>query len=413
MKYITLCKSITVCVLCIAITGVGIVGVSASWAGQRGVEFEKWLGDFKEEAIAQGVKRRTVENNLNNIVLLEKVVELDRAQPEFVSTFWAYFNRRINSSFVKSGRSLLYKHQVLLDKIHAGYGVPPRILVALWGIETNYGGYQGKYSVIDALATLAYEGRRSELFRSELMTALRLLDLGYCDGIELEGSWAGAMGNMQFMPSVYLQYGVDATGDGRKDLWNSLPDALSSGANYLQSLGWRPGETWGREVVLPAEFDWRLTRKDHIKPVRYWASMGVLKADGSELPNSSIMGRIVLPQGRHGPAFLVYGNFNVLLSWNRSDNFALTVGLLADQLIGLPGVINGQAVKSDVLTFEQVLVMQALLKSYGYYPYEPDGIPGSGTKAAVMAFQESVGLPADGYPSLGVLDKLKAMRENN
>lgn len=370
--------------------------------------FSAWLAEFRQEAQAQGISQATLDAALGDVQLLPRVLELDRRQPEFVDTFRNYLDKRISPQRLEKGLAALVELKPLLDEVQAKYGVPASILVAFWGLETNYGGYLGNHAIPAALATLAFDPRRSDFFRRELLQALRLIDAGHVAAEDMKGSWAGAMGQVQFMPSTYLRYAVDGDGDGRKDLWNSLPDALHSAAHYLREIGWQAGQNWGREVRLPAGFDYEQASPRLKRRVRDWAQLGVRKADGTPLPDSELSGAIVLPQGHAGPAFLVYRNFEVIMNWNRSLNYALAVGHLADRFLGLPPVQGGTDADNRPLSREQVMEMQRLLADRGLNVGEVDGLPGKQTRLAIRAWQKSAGLPVDGYASANLLEQLQS-----
>ncbi|MFN3593630.1 MAG: lytic murein transglycosylase [Thiobacillaceae bacterium] len=385
-----------------------ILAASAQAQTPAGDDFQSWLAALRTEAIARGIRAETFDRALAGVQPDPRVIELDRCQPEFLEPFLDYLERRVTARRVEEGRRLLNEHRELLAAVQRRYGIPPHVLVAFWGLETNYGGFMGDFAVPVVLATLAFEPRRSQFFRAQLLDALVILDEGHVDVTAMRGSWAGAMGHMQFMPSTFRAYAVDADGDGRKDLWGSLPDAFASAANYLSRLGWRADELWGREVRLPENFDWEQARLSLTRPVSAWAAMGVTQADGSPLPNSNLQGAIVLPQGYKGPAFLVYGNFNIIMNWNRSLSYALAVGLLADRLRGLPGLQNGQAARHPRLTRQQIIELQRQLDALGFEPGEADGIPGGRTRAAIKAFQRQAGLPVDGYTSPELVARVEA-----
>ncbi len=371
-------------------------------------DFQSWLEGVRAEALARGISRPTLEAALAGIQPIERVIELDRQQPEFVDTFWNYLDRRVTPQRVGRGAALLEEHQALLGQLERRHGVPARLLVAFWGLETNYGRTLGSHPVPAALATLAYDGRRSAFFRRELLEALAILEAGHVAPQAMVGSWAGAMGQMQFMPSTFRAYAIDADGDGKKDLWGTLPDAFASAANYLAQAGWQPGETWGREVRLPADFSWQLAHLGVKKPIAAWAAMGVTRADGSPLPSADMAGAILLPQGHAGPAFMVYRNFEIILAWNRSVSYALAVGHLADRIAGLPPLANGREADNRRLSREQILELQQRLVALGFDLGEADGVLGSRTKAAIRTYQKSAGLPADGYPSVTLLEQLQS-----
>ncbi|MCS6785424.1 MAG: lytic murein transglycosylase [Thiobacillaceae bacterium] len=368
-------------------------------ATARTEDFQTWLARLRQEAIGRGISATTFDRALMGVVPDARVVELDRRQPEFLEPFLDYLERRVTPARVEEGRRRLSELRELLASLQQRYGIPPHLLVALWGLETDYGGHLGQYAVPAALATLAYEGRRGAFFRAQLLDALAILEEGHIEPEAMRGSWAGAMGQLQFMPSTFRAYAVDADGDGRKDLWRSLPDAFASAAHYLRQLGWQTDEPWGREVRLPADFDWALASPGLTRPVSAWAALGVTQADGQPLPPSNLPAALLLPQGHKGPAFLVHTNFNLLLAWNRSHHYALAVGILADRLRGLPGLLNGQQARHPRLSRRQIIDLQRQLQALGHDAGEIDGVLGPRTRAAIRAFQRAEGLPADGYAS--------------
>ena len=382
------------------------------FAGAASANFAAWLEGVRKEALGRGISPGTLDRVLTGLQPIPRVIELDQRQPEFVEAFLDYLDRRVTPARIEEGRRQLQLQHALLTEIKSRYGIPPHILVALWGLETNYGGYLGEYPVPAALATLAFGSRRSQFFREQLFDALAILEAGHVTPEAMRGSWAGAMGHLQFMPSTFIGYAVDADGDGRKDLWRSLPDAFASAANYLRRLGWRGDELWGREVRLPEHFDWELARLDLTKPVSAWSAMGVRQADGSPLPRSELAGAIVMPQGHKGPAFLVYPNFNLIMNWNRSLSYALAVGHLSDRLRGMPELRHGQAARHERVTRQQVVDLQRQLKALGFEPGEADGVIGARTRAALRVFQRSVGLPQDGYPSPEVMARVRDVAAN-
>ncbi|MDD5389461.1 MAG: lytic murein transglycosylase [Gallionellaceae bacterium] len=373
-------------------------------------DFSSWLAQFRQEALAQGISQATLDAALADARPLPEVIERDQRQPEFFQTFWSYLDKRLSPWRIERGQALLQEHRVLLDEVQTRYGVPASILVAFWGLETNYGAYLGDFPIPVALATLAFDPRRGDFFRRELLQSLRIIEAGHVAAADMKGSWAGAMGQVQFMPSTYLRYAVDGDGDGHKNLWVSLPDAFNSAAHFLRELGWQPGEIWGREVRLPANFDWESAQPKVKKPVNVWARLGVTQADGLPLPKSDMAGAIVLPQGHAGPAFLVYRNFEVIMGWNRSLSYALAVGLLSDRLLGQPALLGGRDADNRPLSREQVMEMQRQLAARGLDVGEPDGLPGPRTRLAIRAWQKTAGLPVDGYASLGLLEQLQAAK---
>ncbi len=295
--------------------------------------FAEWLRGLRREALALGIRRETVERAVADLSPLPRVLELDRRQPEARLRFGEYRKRVVSPRRIRDGGELLVRHRALLARVARRYGVPPHILIALWGIESSYGRVTGGFRVIPALATLAWEGRRAAFFHRELLAALRILDAGHIGMGEMTGSWAGAMGQPQFMPTTFLRYAADADGDGRRDIWHSLPDVFASMANYLARLGWRRGYRWGRPVLLSRRLPDRQLGLAHRASLAEWDRRGVRRVDGGRLPSGDLLASLVLPDGRRGEAFLVYDNYRVLLGWNRSHYFALSVGLLADALV--------------------------------------------------------------------------------
>jgi membrane-bound lytic murein transglycosylase B len=297
------------------------------------MEFDAWLKAFRQEAAAKGIPAATIDASLAGVAPIPRVLELDRRQPETTLTFDDYITRVVNPGRVESGRARLQEHRDLLMRVSQAYGVQPRFIVSLWGIETDFGRLTGNFSIISALATLAYDGRRSAFFREELLNALRIVAQGHVAAQELRGSWAGAMGQSQFMPSTYLAYAVDFDGDGKADIWSSRADVFASAANYLSKVGWRGDETWGREVRLPSGFDRALVDHNKVqKPLTEWQAMGVRRLDGGDLPPRDLAASVIQPGGADGPSFLIYNNYRVLLRWNRSLYFATAVGFLADRI---------------------------------------------------------------------------------
>ena len=294
--------------------------------------FDAWVKEFRAEAIEQGISSSLIDQAFEGVVPIPRVLELDRKQPESRMTFVEYRKSIVSQKRIQRGREMMAQHHDLLNKIGQQYGVQSRFIVALWGIETNYGQNSGGYRIIDALATLAFDGRRSQYFRTELLNAFRILQGGHTSLDTMKSSWAGAMGQCQFMPSSFLQLAVDFDGDGRKDIWNTPADVFASAANYLVQSGWRGTHIWGRRAQLPAGFDSKQASLKISKPLQVWQKIGIRKRDGSDLPLAPLNASIVLPDGKGGPAYLVYHNYRVIMKWNRSTYFATSVGLLADAL---------------------------------------------------------------------------------
>lgn len=306
------------------------VGVASAQAQTQ--PFEDWLREFRADAVAQGISEPTLDSALAGVAPIPRVIELDRRQPEFTLTFQQYMDRVVSPQRVQQGRRLYAENRQQLDAIAAKYGVPAKYVVALWGIETDFGRITGGFDVVPALASLAYDGRRSGYFRKELVNALRIIDQGHISAAEMKGSWAGAMGQCQFMPSSFLKYAQDGDGDGRQDIWTNRADVFASAANYLATVGWDASIGWGRAVKLPKGFDMSLVGLDKKKSLADWAKLGIKTANGNPLPARDIPASLILAQDGKGPPFLIYDNFRTILHWNRSNLFALAAGHLADRI---------------------------------------------------------------------------------
>lgn len=368
---------------------------------------EQWAAGFSATARAAGIDEATLHAAFDNLRYLPQVVELDRAQPEFTRSVWDYLDVAVSPRRIALGRDKLIEFRSQADAAAARYGVPPAILVAIWGIESNYGGNYGSIPTIDALATLAFEGRREAWARAQLLDALKILQSGDIARADMIGSWAGAMGQTQFLPSNFLAYAVDANGDGRRDIWGNMSDVMASTANFLARSGWQAGQPWGFEVSLPQGFDFENADPQVRQSTEHWAAQGVRKADGAALPDG-FNASILLPAGAKGPAFLVGANFRVILRYNNSTSYALAVGLLAQQLAGGPGVRAPWPSDLRTLTRSELLSLQAALNDAGFDSGKPDGLMGPATRGAVRRFQISIGQPADGFPTPALLDRLLA-----
>ena len=365
--------------------------------------FKDCVSSLEDKALAEGISRSVVENELAKVKFDPRIIGYDRAQPEFTQTFSGYYHQRVTTSRIQRGRELYSQYRPLLKEITRQTGVPGRYIVAFWGMETDFGRYFGKLPVLDSLATLACDQRRSAFFTQELIAALKILDRGDVDAAQLKGSWAGALGHVQFLPSVYLRYARDADGDGRRDLWNSVPDALTSAGFFLQGLRWNAGERWGREVTLPQGFDYALANLKNRQPLDYWREKGVRTAPGGVLPDSKNEAALLVPAGHRGPAFLVYPNFNVIMGWNQSEFYALSVGILADEIIGAGPLRRSPPHDLQRLTRKTVMSLQEKLQAAEYDPGPLDGIMGPSTRNAISNFQQSQGWIADGFPHPEVL----------
>jgi len=295
--------------------------------------FEAWQAELRTEALSKGISPDVFDTAFVGLQPIKRVIELDRSQPEFTMTLDNYLSKVVSNTRVKNARHKLTEHKKVLDEVSKKFGVQSRFIVALWGIETNFGQHTGGFPVIAALATLAHDGRRSSYFRGELLNALQIIEEGHITSKNMKGSWAGAMGQSQFMPSSFLSYAYDYNGDGRRDIWTTRNDVFASIANYLSSVGWHNDMTWGREVIIPSTLNAKnLSEKKIVKRMAEWQALGVRLTDRSDLPKRDLKSRLVVPERGQGRAFLAYENYNNILKWNRSNFFAIAVGSLADQI---------------------------------------------------------------------------------
>lgn len=310
------------------------IAAISSVAQAAPLAFTDYVLNLKKEALAQGISKVTVDSAFADVRFIEHAVKLDKNQPEFKLTLDTYLPKAVPEWKVKMARRQYQDNYSLLKRIGLEYGVEPQFIVALWGIETGFGKYTGNYSLISSLSTLAYDGRREAFFKKELFAALRIIDEGHATPQTLKGSWAGAMGQVQFMPSSFLNFAVDYDGDGRKDLWHTRADVFASAANYLQQHGWHHNGGWSSRVRVPSAFDESLIGVEVKKPVADWYRLGVRSLDGSALPSRAGEASVVMPDDKHGRAYLAYNNYMVLRSWNRSNYFVISVGYLADRIVG-------------------------------------------------------------------------------
>lgn len=383
---------------------VGVLGLSLS-ISVLADDFNQFLDTLRAKANAKGISHSTLDDAFNGLTPDIKVLEFDRNQAEFSLNFWRYLNSRVSDNRLEKGRKALLHNQDLLNQIYQKYGVHPAILVAFWGLETNYGRNTGEMNLIRSLATLSFDKRRREFFTTELLALLQLIDEGKLP-IDAQGSWAGAMGNTQFMPSSVANYGVDADVDGLLDLWNSKPDIFASSANFLTKIGWYKGEKWGREVSLPTGFDYSLARLNLKKTVNMWQDLGVRNAFGDNLPSSTLSASLILPMGFNGPAFLVYRNFLAILRWNHSILYALSVGHLADKILNQQTLI-AKAIIEPSLSRDDIFSIQNTLNNLGFDAGEPDGISGPKTRAATRDYQRKNNLAIDGYVGYQLFQQLQ------
>ncbi|MGB3646468.1 MAG: lytic murein transglycosylase [Mesorhizobium sp.] len=371
--------------------------------------FRQWVSAFRATAIQQGVSGKTYDRAFRGIndpdpVVLEKA----RYQPEFTAPAWDYFDNRVHDQSIATGQALARKWKPWLDRIEQRFGVDRYILLAIWSMESNYGEILKRddimRSVVRSLATLGYgDKRRAKFARTQLIAALKILQSGDIDESHLSGSWAGAMGHTQFIPTSYQAYAVDMDGNGKRDIWNSVPDALATAANLLHKNGWQPGRTWGYEVRLPEGRKFPAGSMSLAK----WQALGVTRANGKAFRNTSDSAVLKVPDGRGGPAFLMINNFSVIKRYNNADKYAIAVGLLADEIAGYGGLVRDWQRPFTKLTFEERQELQQRLSEHGYYDGKFDGKIGEGSKAAILAYQARVGLAQDGHPSMEVLKWLR------
>ncbi|AIR89274.1 lytic murein transglycosylase [Pseudomonas cremoricolorata] len=371
--------------------------------------FAQWQAGFRQQALQAGISASLFDRAFLGITPDMDVIKADRSQPEFSRPVWEYLEGALSPLRVRNGKRLLEQNADLLARLEQRYGVDRQILVAVWGMESNFGQFQGSKSVIRSLATLAYEGRRPQFAQDQLIAALQILQNGDIQPEAMLGSWAGAMGQTQFIPTTYNTHAVDFDGDGRRDIWKSTPDALASTAHYLQSSGWKRGQPWGFEVQVPAGFDYWQADGAQRKPVSQWLQMGVTLPAGTQLPAGSneLSAALLLPAGARGPAFLVLDNFRAILKYNNSSSYALAVSLLGDRFSGW-GFIGGSWPKDDQpLSRSERVELQNLLNASGHEAGNADGIIGANTRKAIRTAQQALGWPADGYPTHKLLDSLR------
>lgn len=375
-----------------------LIFASAASAEEDDQLFTQWLLNMAVEAKVEGISQQAVDYTVSQAKFSARVIELDRAQPEFIQTFSTYSARRIQPKVVQTGKELIQANVDMLHAVEQLYGVPKEVLVSFWALETNFGKNQGGFNLASALVTLAYEGRRAQFFKDELFAFMRVLDEEKHYAEPILGSWAGATGHMQFMPSTLLKYGVDGDEDGKVNIWSSLPDVFTSAANYLSQVGWQASEPAALVTTLPDGFDYGLAQLKVRKTAKEWLKLGVTVPKQYEEFNNI---GVLLPQGYKGPAFLIFSNFDVIMTWNRSVNYALSVSLLSQHFSGYAPDVK-LAEDNEGLSYEKMRSLQAKLNSLGYDCGSPDGFPGAKTQAAVRRYQATVGLPQDGYagPSL-------------
>jgi membrane-bound lytic murein transglycosylase B len=383
--------------------------------GVRGTDdgLRLWLEEFGPRALSAGISAEVLTPALKTITFLPDVVDKDRRQDEFTRAVWDYLDRAVSDDRIALGQKALVQHADLLDRIEAAYGVDRAYVVAIWGLESAYGSYRGDIPVLSALGTLAYDGRRGAYFEGELLQALRMLQSGDADLAELKGSWAGASGHTQFMPTSFWNIAVDFDGDGRKNLWGQDPgDALASAAAYLQKSRWKSGEDWGFEITLPEGFDWELAGDRTQRPMAFWLSKGAARADGGEMP-ADRWASLLLPAGHRGPALMLFDNFGAVETYNLADAYVIAVCHLADRLRGGGPFQHPWPRDLRVLTLAERMELQQRLTLAGHSTAGVDGRVGPRTLSAIKSYQRAQGLVVDGFASTELLDRLRLAQAGN
>lgn len=389
-------------------SGGGILGGPESIVpASANLGFDRWIAGFRGRAAAQGISQTVLDRAFRDISYNTYVIEKDRNQAEFTKAIWDYLDSAVSENRIDNGIKALRNHRKLLERIEKAYGVEKEVVVAVWGLESAYGEIRGDVPLIEALATLAYDGRRGRFFESQLIAALKILQSGDVDVRHMTGSWAGAMGHTQFIPTSYLSFAVDFTGDGKRDIWSDDPaDALASTAAYLARSGWRKGQPWGVEVRLPAGFDYGLTGEKVKKSAADWAALGVRDAAGRTVGDHG-PASILMPAGARGAAFMIFPNFHAIERYNAADAYVIAVGHLSDRIAGGPPIQAAWPREDRALVLDERRELQERLTKAGFDTGGVDGKIGPNTIAAVRAFQRSIGMIPDGYASLEILRKLR------
>lgn len=387
-----------------AVAGGNFAGLPTANGQASEAGFRNWVASFRPRALSAGISPAVFDSAMGDAQFMPSLIQLDRKQSEFSKPVWEYLDGAIGSRGA-TGRAKAAQHASALSAIEARYGVPREVVLSVWGMESNFGANRGSTRIVPALATLAYDGRRGEFFAAELVAALRIIQSGDVDNAHMVGSWAGAMGHTQFMPSSFLSHAVDFTGDGRRDIWSDDPtDALASTAHYLRQNGWQPGQPWGAEVILPPGFDYNRVSKSITMSGSQWAAMGVRTANGTAVPS----GAIIAPAGARGPAFVITENFRAILKYNASDSYALAVSYLGDAIAGRPGIQGGWPRGDRPLSTSEKAEIQRLLMAKGFDTGGVDGKLGAKSVEAVRGFQRARGLVPDGYADSRLLALLRS-----
>jgi membrane-bound lytic murein transglycosylase B len=373
----------------------------------RNAAFDQFVADLWPEARREGVSRRVFDAAFRGVTPDPRIFKRQSSQAEFVTPVWDYIEKRVTPARISRGQAKLSEHGDDLVRIERRFGVDRHVVAAIWGMETNYGSYTGKMSIIRSLATMAFTGERKDYGRTQLLAALDILQSGDITIDQFKGSWAGAMGHTQFIPATYNAYAVDMTGDGKRDIWNSKADALGSAAHYLKKRGWRKGQPWGWEVRLPRGFNYLMAGKDGTRSIADWTRYGVKPARGGNFGHATARARLLLPVGRHGPAFLVTGNFDAILAYNRSNAYALAVGHLADRLAGGGGFVAHWPRDLKLLSRSDNKELQRLLSARGFNTGGTSGLVGPMTRNAISDYQHRSGMTPDGYADARLLERLR------
>jgi lytic murein transglycosylase len=392
------------------VLGAVLAGPALAASCHNSGSYEQWLSQFKKDAAAQGISQKVIAAAAPSMTFDAAIIRRDHGQSVFQQTFLQFSDRMVGGGRIPNGLAKIKQHAATFAAVEKKYGVPAPVLTAFWGLESDFGANFGDYKILSAIATLAYDCRRPDFFRTQLFDALRIIERGDQTVDGMIGDWAGEFGGLQFTASDYLKNAVDFDGDGRRDLIHSIPDTLASGANFLVSLGWQRGQPWLQEVHVPANLPWQEADLTIQHPRSQWVAWGVKPAYGA-LPPDNLPASMILPMGRHGPAFLAYPNFKAFLGWNSAYVYSTTVAYFATRLDGAPAMSRSGAAAVVALSSEQMMTLQRLLIKQGYEGVgEVDGKFGAGTRAAVKKAQMKLGLPADSYPTAELIEHLSGGR---
>jgi len=393
-------------------TGVAMLAATQAFAAapcRTSGSFDQWLANFKHEAQAQGISRNAIAQASPFLVYDQRIVNIDRGQRVFAQSFIEFSTKMLPGGRISQGIAQIKKNAATFARAEQQYGVPPAVIAGFWGLESDFGANMGKDQALRSIVSLAYDCRRADMFRGHLFDALRLIEHGDLAPADMLGSWAGELGQTQMMPSEYIKWAVDYDGDGKRNLLRSVPDVIGSTANYLVSLGWKRGEPWLEEVRVPASLPWDQADLTIQHPRSQWAKWGVTRADGRGLENDPLKASLLLPMGRFGPAFLAFDNFQAYLKWNSSLVYSTTAAYYATRLAGAPAMQRGSGTPPP-FSVEQTRELQQYLIRAGHDVGGADGKLGTSTRQAVRAMQIKFGLPADSYPTVELLTRLRAGR---